>query len=121
MSSTARSSRFCTIAAPLAAMAVGLAAMMLVAAAPPASGQVALVLGPRATLEGVAAALGTVGGRLVRPGRGEFVVVADFPGPIDWDSLHDAGVLLGLDPQFAGGCLTIARATGIMPAAHPNG
>ena len=71
--------------------------------------QVAAVFPPYAKSTDVMRAVARAGGRMVRTGIADYVVVVALDADASPARLYEAGAWLVVDPLTAGGCLTISK------------
>ena len=71
--------------------------------------QVAAVFPPYVKSQDVMRAVARAGGRMVRTGIAEYVVVVALDEGASPSALYDAGAWLVMDPLKAGGCATITK------------
>lgn len=89
----------------LVLLAVTALAMLLLSLRPPGSEQVGVLFPPWATFEEVAVAVGEAGGRLIRAGSFDNLVVAHAASPQFAEKIAEAGAWAVFDPLVLGGCL----------------
>ncbi len=97
--------------APAVLLLLGSALAMAFGAVRPAddASQVAAVFPPYATSADVMRAVARAGGRMVRTGIADYVVVVALDADASPAALYDAGAWLVMDPLKAGGCVTVSK------------